>query len=249
MTREADRQRRSDPSRETVGVVAVAYDPFSWRLPEASGRQERTTVHLALAVSVLVHLIAFAVSVPVRSKATVQPAEEPILFRLQSVRPQPRQTPPPEPPPVDPEVPPERRPVIPVPEILDPILPMELPLPPVLVSLPGDVVQVPAAPPPAPLPEDPVPYHSEMTRPVRVSGPMPQYTPAARRARVQGVVLLEGTIDRDGRVVGIRVLKSLPLGLEKAAVRAVRQWRFQPATLAGRPVAVFYHLQVRFSLQ
>jgi outer membrane biosynthesis protein TonB len=34
--------------------------------------------------------------------------------------------------------------------------------------------------------------------------------------------------------------------MTEAALAAVRRWRFRPATLENRPVAVYYHLTVRF---
>jgi protein TonB len=39
------------------------------------------------------------------------------------------------------------------------------------------------------------------------------------------------------------------MGLEEAAVDAIKQWRFKPATLNGRPVTVYYNLTVNFKLQ
>jgi len=50
-------------------------------------------------------------------------------------------------------------------------------------------------------------------------------------------------------VTNVRVLKGLPMGLDQAAVDAVKNWRFRPATLNGRPVSVYYSLTVNFRLQ
>jgi len=95
-------------------------------------------------------------------------------------------------------------------------------------------------------------YHyvkgGEITEPVRQHAPQPGYTPEARAARIQGAVVLETVIDAGGRVGTIKVLRGLPLGLTEAAVEAVREWRFNPATLDGVPVAVDYVLAVRFRL-
>ena len=41
----------------------------------------------------------------------------------------------------------------------------------------------------------------------------------------------------------------MPLGLTEAAVAAVGDWRFEPATLDGEPVAVYYIVSVSFSIQ
>lgn len=90
----------------------------------------------------------------------------------------------------------------------------------------------------------------EVQPPVRLSGSPPAYPEEAREARVEGVVNVQAVIDSDGRVVEV-----VPLDdgsdnelLRGAAVAAIRDWRFQPATLDGEPVAVHYRLTVRFDL-
>jgi protein TonB len=71
----------------------------------------------------------------------------------------------------------------------------------------------------------------------------------ARRANVQGVVVVQATIDERGNVTDIKVLRGLPMGLEQAAIEAVRTWRYKPATLHGKPVKVYFNLTVNFQLQ
>ena len=85
--------------------------------------------------------------------------------------------------------------------------------------------------------------------PRKIYAPQPLYTEEARQGRIQGVVLLEAIIDVDGSVVRVRVLKGLPMGLTESAVETAQQWRFEPATRNGQPVAVYLNLTVRFSLQ
>lgn len=88
----------------------------------------------------------------------------------------------------------------------------------------------------------------DITRPELISNVRPAYTELARRARVTGVVILEATIDERGTVADVRVLKGLPMGLDRSAVEAVQQWKFRPATLKGQPVAVYYVLTVNFQI-
>jgi protein TonB len=66
----------------------------------------------------------------------------------------------------------------------------------------------------------------------------PEYPPAALAARLEGSVTLRTEILADGTVGQIEVLESTSpnLGFEKAAERAIRQWRFEPATAAGEAV-------------
>jgi TonB family protein len=88
-----------------------------------------------------------------------------------------------------------------------------------------------------------------VTRPVILDRVEPQYTETARRVRLEGTVIVQAVIDEQGRVVDVKVLKRLPMGLDQAAVDAVSRWRFQPATLHGRPVKVYYSLTVVFRVQ
>jgi protein TonB len=88
-----------------------------------------------------------------------------------------------------------------------------------------------------------------VTRPEKVAGSPPVYTELARKARVTGVVIVEAIIDERGNVVNARVLKGLPMGLDKAALDAVERWKFRPATLQGKPVKVYYTLTVNFTMQ
>jgi protein TonB len=76
----------------------------------------------------------------------------------------------------------------------------------------------------------------------------PEYPQVARSARISGVVIVEAIIDQNGNVNNAKVLKPLPMGLAESAVNAVRQWKFKPGTLNGRPVPVIFDLTVVFSL-
>ncbi|MCD6451347.1 MAG: energy transducer TonB [Acidobacteria bacterium] len=88
-------------------------------------------------------------------------------------------------------------------------------------------------------------------KPVRIKYVPPVYPELARKARIQGIVIIEAVIDRHGNVVRAKVLRSpgKAFGFDQAAIDAVRQWKFKPATLNGKPVDVYYNLTVIFKLQ
>jgi TonB family protein len=90
---------------------------------------------------------------------------------------------------------------------------------------------------------------NDVRAPIKVHAPPAQYTEKARKARVQGVVVVQAIIDEEGRVLCPRAATTLPEGLDAAAVAAVKQWRFRPATSGGKPVAVNYSMTVSFTLQ
>jgi protein TonB len=76
----------------------------------------------------------------------------------------------------------------------------------------------------------------------------PAYPEIARLGRIQGTVILEATTDMYGRVVGVKILRSVPL-LDEAAVDAVRQWLYEPMVVNGRPRGVVFTVTLRFELK
>ena len=122
------------------------------------------------------------------------------------------------------------------------------------IQAPAATIAAPA--PEAAVPEQPVPLPVE--EPVRVGGNVaqprktwsvqPEYPRMARLRRIQGIVILEVTVDREGNVSNVAVLRSVD-GLDAAAVEAVRQWRYEPTIINGRPVSVVLTDSVRFQHQ
>ena len=86
--------------------------------------------------------------------------------------------------------------------------------------------------------------------PIREGKREPVYPKKVRRARLDGVVLLKGIVSEDGIVPEATVVRVDPpgLGFEKAALQAVRHWRYWPATREGRPVPVLLLVKVDFSM-
>jgi zinc protease len=97
----------------------------------------------------------------------------------------------------------------------------------------------------------------EATKPLEVSGDVqsariihqvrPGYPRKARKAHVSGTVRLHAVIAKDGTLQQLEVVSGDPL-LAKAAVDAVRKWRYSPTLLNGDPVAVETIIDVVFSL-
>jgi len=95
----------------------------------------------------------------------------------------------------------------------------------------------------------PVRVGGNVKAPIAVKRVDPVYTEIARRARMQGIVIIEAVIDRQGNVTEARVLKPLGMGLDAAALQAVKQWKFLPGTMGGEPVPVYYNLTVNFRIE
>jgi protein TonB len=105
------------------------------------------------------------------------------------------------------------------------------------------------APDPQPADNEPIVVGGAVLKPEILVKTQPRYTELARRSNTTGVVVLRAVIDERGNVTNLEVLRTLPMGLEQAAVDAVRTWRFKPATLHGRPVKVYFNLTVNFQIQ
>jgi len=76
----------------------------------------------------------------------------------------------------------------------------------------------------------------------------PRYTDAARHAKLEGRVILYVQIYPDGRAHNIKVQRGLGLGLDAAAVSAVKQWRFSPGRRNGKPSIFPATIEVVFRL-
>lgn len=105
-----------------------------------------------------------------------------------------------------------------------------------------------AAPPPA---------AAQQKKPLRISGivmqtkliktaPL-QYPKQARKKNIEGTVVLDVLINPNGSVKSVKVTDG-PKELTKAAVKSVKQWRYQPVMLNGKPVAVETTVNVGFKL-
>ncbi len=105
----------------------------------------------------------------------------------------------------------------------------------------------PAAPAPLPRPWREA-VRAGIPSPRKTKHVDPIYPEAARQASIEGVVILEVLIDEAGAVQDARVLRSVAL-LDRAALDAVKQWRFSPSILDERPVKVILTVNVNFALR
>ena len=87
-----------------------------------------------------------------------------------------------------------------------------------------------------------------VSAPKALYAPDPEYSDEARKAKYQGIVVLWVVVGADGRPREIRVARALGMGLDEKAIEAVRTWRFEPAHLNDRPVAVQMNVEVSFRL-
>ncbi|MCG3175202.1 MAG: hypothetical protein MOGMAGMI_00124 [Candidatus Omnitrophica bacterium] len=86
-------------------------------------------------------------------------------------------------------------------------------------------------------------------QPHYLKNPPPAYPEASRRAGEQGLVILSADIDAKGRAQSVRIKSTSGYErLDQSALRAVKNWKFRPATLGGLPVSSQADIPVRFTL-
>jgi TonB family protein len=94
--------------------------------------------------------------------------------------------------------------------------------------------------------EEPLRLTANMTRPEAIHEHKIRY---GEQLRLEGTAVVEAVIDEQGSVTSVRVLQRPSLGSDWAVVKAIQQWRFKPATLANKPVKVYYTLTVNFRIE
>ncbi len=94
------------------------------------------------------------------------------------------------------------------------------------------------------------PYHvgGGVSAPQLVFAPDPEFSDEARRAKYQGVCVVSLIVDAQGNPQRVQVVRHLGMGLDEKAVEAVRQYKFKPATLQGKPVPVEVNIEVNFRI-
>lgn len=230
---------------ERASAAALLVFERSGRLsaapPSAEYRPDRLDWRALLAVAVLhIALGAVLIRTQVIPPHAVQSAMD--LLDLSAPPPAPEAPPPPD---------------LAEPEIYVPPPAVEIarPSPPPIVAtaeqpqpaLPAPVaIKAPAAPRPA----SPPTLVSDDLGATMISAKPPTYPLESRRKHEQGTVVLLLTLGTDGRVADIRVAKSSGHErLDRAALGAVRNWRWSPTIRDGVAVAVRGTVEIPFVLQ
>ncbi len=89
---------------------------------------------------------------------------------------------------------------------------------------------------------------ANVTEPVVVSKVDPVYPVEARSVGIQGTVVIEFTVAEDGSVKDA-VAADADKRLAEAALNAVREWKYKPATRDGKPIAVKRKVTLTFQFK
>ncbi len=132
------------------------------------------------------------------------------------------------------------------------------------LTRPNDIPETPVALPTQDLSNDPPssPVSSQTDTPTTQGGPItlsgdsvrvlhqvdPIYPALAMAAHLQGQVVVRMTIDEHGQPSDVEAISG-PQAFQGPALKAARQWRFEPARQDGQPVAATFLLTLNFVLR
>lgn len=101
---------------------------------------------------------------------------------------------------------------------------------------------------------------NDVSLPRLVKEVKPTYTPEARIARIQGFIMLDAVVLSNGTVGDVKTLHQYlgrvgfprrpadtKFGLDQQAVKALKQWLFEPGMKDGKPVAVRIAVELAFT--
>ncbi len=97
-------------------------------------------------------------------------------------------------------------------------------------------------------PTAPVAIGGDVKQAKLISTVPPVYPQLAKAQHISGGVTIDALIDANGRVTKMKVISG-PTLLQEAAMDALRQWKYQPATLDGKAVPMHLTVTIQFRLQ
>ncbi|MGA8272789.1 MAG: TonB family protein [Candidatus Sulfotelmatobacter sp.] len=100
---------------------------------------------------------------------------------------------------------------------------------------------------PATMPEVEARISQGVTPAVIIRHVAPVYPSMAVSRRLEGSVILAASVGTDGTIGEIKVLHGQPI-FATAAIEAVRQWRYTPTMLDGKPIAITREITISFKL-
>jgi len=97
-------------------------------------------------------------------------------------------------------------------------------------------------------PVAPVPVGGDVKPAQLIESVPPQYPQMARNQHLGGNVIIDALVDAEGNVSSMKVLSGPPL-LHQAALNALKQWKYEPAELNGKPTSMHLTVTIQFRAQ
>ena len=97
-------------------------------------------------------------------------------------------------------------------------------------------------------PSVPLPVGGDVKPAKLISSVPPIYSPLAKSQHISGDIRIDALIDATGHVTTMKVVAG-PTLLHQSAMDALRQWKYQPARLDGKPVPMHLTVTIQFRLK
>jgi len=94
----------------------------------------------------------------------------------------------------------------------------------------------------------PIPIGGDVKPAKLIKSVQPVYPVMAKSQHVSGNVQIDALVDADGNVSAMKVLSG-PALLREAALQSLKQWKYQPAELDGKPTTMHLTVTVQFRAQ
>ena len=88
----------------------------------------------------------------------------------------------------------------------------------------------------------------DVSRPKLLHSVEPAFSSKSNEAFVEGTVTVSAVVNTHGELMDIEVLKGISAAQDRSALDALKEWRFEPGSKAGKPVNVRVKIQVEFHL-
>jgi len=96
---------------------------------------------------------------------------------------------------------------------------------------------------------DPSSFQRQGITPPRCGNmPNPEYTDGARAVKLSGTLIIEAIVTKQGTLEEARISRGLPYGLNQNSLRTLKNWKCEPATKNGIPLAMVVPIEVTFRL-
>lgn len=89
----------------------------------------------------------------------------------------------------------------------------------------------------------------DLNSPEIISKVAPKYPEEAKKAGIMGEVRIEAVVDEEGIVQEVKATNEADALLIKAAMEAVKQWKFKPVIKEGKPVRIKTTVTLNFRLK
>jgi protein TonB len=97
-------------------------------------------------------------------------------------------------------------------------------------------------------PSVPLPVGGDVKPAQLIKSVPPVYPPIAKTQHISGNVQIDALVDTSGKVAEVKVISG-PSLLHRAALDAVKQWKYSPALLDGQPTSMHLTVVVQFHAQ